>query len=566
MDQTLSLLGSILFINTEEVQKLWHDTFGPKFEKYWGNINCALEKIVSETQKILNESGYSGNERNGHATLFLRDPLSDRLNLIFSTASFLNPNSRSPSELYFSEKSQNYDFDKKICYYQLYDRLTPDELKGELEARENRGLTGWVAVTGCPLRINSERAQPILEEIYSTNPIIHEKCKIYGVPTWGRHIAEFIIEKGKKAEKWTKRFLAVPIKSIIDPSITIGVLRYTCTLEERELTRLDLPIIQSISDIISTVLNLDRIKRITMRDSLLELEMMKFRKTGNFYNFLKFIADSLGSEISSLYISIELNGREIVRLFDAYGISDEVGILRSEDLIKDHDNDMQGLTWELFNSKGDSVKVYKSVIDSNNWRGLNTEVFYKKHLSRLGIQGIDNLGKERRQKELLKTYSIKLMGMGLESDGNPLGVLKVEFPTTFDSSLHYEKDDQRFFEKCTVPIKEELSKYKSFISCEWFKKKGNNQSEEFVRLLSYILRTGLVKKDEGEQFWKNVDDYMKKHSEDIKKASVKHFKGFTCKEQDIWKNIFINIHKWLPQMLVSKLIDILAFGIKSWLK
>jgi len=252
MSIRLTELGERLFKNVEAIQELWGNLFGQRLVSTWDNSSSALENIAEYTKKELNQ----GDMRNGEVTLFMRDPLSDSLILEYSTVKDLNPgHGRPPSNKHFSRRDENYDREQQCCFYTLCDRLASDEEKESSVSRETRGLTGWVCVTGYPLKVNSERSKERLEEVLQDYPWMLPEVNKYGAPAWGNHISEFPMDN---PDQWSKRFLGVPVKSITSPHVTIGVLRYSSIPEGGVLTESDLYFLESMAELVSAVKNLER--------------------------------------------------------------------------------------------------------------------------------------------------------------------------------------------------------------------------------------------------------------------------------------------------------------------
>ncbi len=423
-------------------------------------------------------------------------------------------------------------------------------MKNSDKARADRGFTGWVAVTGFPLRINSERSHPKIKDLMKIDNTISEKVLEYGAPEWGHRISE---HKTDWREGWSKRYLAVPVKSVNDPDITIGVLRYVCPLESKELTHIDLPILESFAKILSAIVNLERIKIVCSRDIRLELEAAYLQSSGDYDRFLKFVASSMRSAISSLYLPILIENNTHLRLMSAHGISGNVGELREQNKILDYTKITKGLTWEILTSHSESI-VHNSVLDSKGWAGLNTNIFYRQIFEALGVGKLHMLDSAADQKQLLSTYSVKLIGMHIGEEGKALGVLKVELPLHFDSSRHYDRDDITFLKGCVVELEKSLAELHSFINCEWFNSE-NTTNDEFERLLRPIVKNKLIELDECPDFWECITDYIK-HNEDSlnKRGSV--FVA-TLAPRTLSK-IRASIKKqgdWLPKLLTTKMLD-----------
>lgn len=532
MSTKIGKLGINLFKDIESIEKLWSEFFGAKFQNVWCDPEIAIKKAVDFARNTI-EGSADIQEGASHSTLFMRDPLTDRLNLEYSTKSELNKGSGPPSDMMFKDKRQNYNDVYEECFYNLCDSLFSDNDKKSDIARETRGLTGWVALTGIPLRVNSARSQESLEDMIKENSLAEQLCEKYGLPKWGHRISEFL--RPNNAQGWSKRFMAVPIKSIIDTNKTIGVLRYCCPLKSKELTQLDLLVFESVAELISTLKNIKQVRILCNRDNELEKEQLSFQQSGDFSSFLAFIAYALRSRICSLYIALNIKGNNMLRLVDAYGISGYTGDVRAD--IKDYSANEGGLTFEILGNPDLTPTSYSSVVKSEAWRGRNTKLFYGKALGELSIPDLDkNLKNETNWKPLLTRHPIKLLGCSLRDEDNPIGVLKVEFPKIYDDSQHYEDADKIFFRKCAEVLRKELLCYQNFINGEWFKDAKEDKVDEFIRYMSQIYRFKLIKKEDNlNDFWENAEKYALNFTTEIQKVNIARLK----KKSEINKSYLI---------------------------
>ncbi len=546
MTNTMSELARLLVDNIEDVQRQWYDIFAKNLEEKLTDDDYKIEAVVDAAQSALNKE----RDHDGHATFLMRDPLSDRLYIQYSTQSDLNPGEGQARIANVQDPEDNYDNKRMAYFYQLYDRLASETAKKSPKAKSERGYTGWVAVTGCPLRINSERMQPRLEDLMQIKGKVKEKVLEYGEPVWGHRISE---HADNQEEGWSKRYLAVPIKSVEDEDITIGVLRYACPIESKELTHIDTPILESFSQIISAILHLDRIRTVASRDIELELEGKYLNDCWDYDRFMQFIAKSTRSAISSLYLPLTIDGELRLRLVAAHGISGAVSELRSKHQVKDYSKDTKGLTWEIYNSSDSSI-VYKSVLKSDKWAGLNTAIFYKKRFEELGLPNADMLESVADQKQLLTTYSIKLIGLPLSKGDVKCGVLKAELPLFFDSSKHYDKADKEFLEKCVHTLAAHLSELQSFIDCEWCE--GSEPSvEKFEKLLKPIIKNKIISVEENPSFWERVERYIDDHECELSKRSISFVNEMDQDTRSAIGEYFQKQTEWLPQVLTSKALD-----------
>ena len=498
-----------------------------------------------ERGERLNElRGLSRRSNQGHASLFIREPLSDRLILVYSTNNHLNPGIHSKDVDEFLEKpDKNYDAERKLVYYDLRNTLAQalGKERDDLDCRSTRGLTGWVALSGHPLRRNRTKDldsthNDITKTFVEDYPSTKTACEIYGAPQWGSRVAEFSV---KKYPNWQSRYLAVPVharvptKSDPEPPV-VGVLRYTCErFRSSPLTDEDTFFLKSMVFVLSTLLNLGRIRIHAARKDLFELKKRQFEETGDFAKFLKFIAWSLRSKIAALYICLNVDGKETLRLFDAHGISDRPGALRARGELSDYSaaNDPPGLTWSLFNWEGANPREYKTVLQPpGDFAGFNTLPFYRFHFSRIfenEEELIARLSSHKLAKDLLEDHTVSLLGTPLPGEGRlrldrPLrsgepriGVLKVEFPSTIESDQHFvTTSDQEFFMDCAVLLDQELKEYKRFIDGEWFDQEKADP-REFVRYMAQIFDSQLIAQKEDARFWQRVLNYEKNNRDSI---------------------------------------------------
>ena len=305
MRDDLGSLGKQVFANIANIQQVWFEKFGRGFYGTWQNSDEAIQEVVTNARDTLASNKGTKNRRENkelHATLFLRDPISDRLILRYSTNQDLNPgNPDGKHEFYFSgSKMDNYDTTTDRCYYQLHDRLSTT--RAEESTRKARGLTGWVAVTGVPLKINNLKHADALAGQCCEDEHFKYNCRIYGIPMWSKRISEFP-NATNSVDDWSKRYMAVPIQSLIDTNKSIDVLRFVSNIRLPELSEFDLIFIEGIGNILSALINMENVKTIANRDERLSNEIIRFEKDGDFSRFLRFTAEALRSKISSLYIS-----------------------------------------------------------------------------------------------------------------------------------------------------------------------------------------------------------------------------------------------------------------------
>lgn len=529
----ICMIGQGAFDSISRLLDIWLDTFGEGFEAIW-NANSHLLSVGAEEESthaslvnfvrrdhlvaILNcarnrlnaARGFQGDDASrGHASLLVREPLTDRLLLIAST----NPDLCPPVELasmgQYGIGNSNLDYSSNIVYYDLCDRLAPAEKKRDPDARRTRGLTGWVAVTGQALIINNERDERHLEDVSVDNPQAVVACEKYGYPAWGSHVSEF--PKPKRRRAFDKRLLVVPMRQISADNSWMGVVRYCCYRGgAQRLDGLDLAFLRSITQVIACLINIGRVRVVSERNHVLPHAKAQLRDSGDVRRFLSFMARGLRSRIASTYIFLEL-GRPVLRLFDAVGISGDVGPLRSQGEIKDYDEDHRGLTWGLL--EADSITLFENVIRGHNWAGRNDRIFYQRVLESMGVAAIAEWSADPvRARSLLQAYTIKLLGTPLRTDDEErVGVLKVEFPATVDMAQHYNEADRSFFQGCAQAIAREMAGYKAFVEGRWFKPPRSDGAAEFAKYFRGVVATQLVDADEAPLFWSAANDYIAKN-------------------------------------------------------
>ena len=511
MSTKFNELISTIFDYQADNLDLWVEIFGKSFSNTWSKYDEAYKGIISSASNSLNTQE-NRTIRNGDISLFFRNPFFDRLELKISTEKALNQSTASISLGSYVHIESNYDSIHRTIYYPLHDSIVLDDGKKSDTARYNRGLTGWVAVSGQPLRINNERAKERLADTPLDNPLAKEACDVYGTPVWGNHVSEQPNRTSNVG--FSIRYLAVPIKSIYDENITIGVLRYSCrAAESKELTHFELFFLEEVARIISSVNNLERMKINIQREKDLDEEIEHLKKTKDFQQFLKFVTQSLRSNISSLYLSSKSkNSNPVLCLFDAYGITNDVGSQRES--ISNYTSSTGGLTWRIFNSEENHVTVVNSVVVEGQWEGLNTRIFYERVLRSFCDFDENCLSDHATLKELLKQYVIKLIGVPICADGHIIGVLKVEFPLSFD--IGYDSQDEEFLLKCSIAISEEMALIQKFLNTTWFDNSNKNDASTFVNLTNEIYRVNCQKSMKDSLFEEKSAEYYKKYKTEIK--------------------------------------------------
>lgn len=510
MQSGIEHLGLHLFKNIEATQKLWFQIFGLDFHRVWRQPDLMISEIIDFARNQLEDSS-SLQRGTAHATLFMRDPLADRLILEYSTNRDLIDRVQTPSDRFFKNKSENYNNDRRECFYDLCDSLCDDSAKRSDSSREKRGLTGWIAVSGIPLLLNSSRSQEMIDDLIKENTLADQSCQKYGHPKWGHRISEFYTPIDQNT--WSKRFIGVPITSIINKDKTIGVIRYACPVKSNELSKIDLLFLSNIASLISIIKNIKQISVLCNRDCEFEREKMKFNHYGDISEFLQFIAYSLRSEICSLYFKVDCKEDWVLRLFDAYGISEYTGDCRER--IKDYSPNDTGLTYEIFTMPDLYPKTYESVVDSASWQGKNTKLFYSKALKHYSVHDINNcLDNPVQKRELISRHPIKLVGCSIHFNNEPIGVLKVEFPKIYDSSHHYDTSDHEFLKKCAILLKDYLIGFRDFINGKWFENADEGNVKEYIMYIGQIFRYKLIKHEECcDSFWKNAKKYAEDYTE-----------------------------------------------------
>lgn len=537
MLDTFGEIGAQLMGHTERVHKLWNLTFGDGLLETWKDPG--YRKVLEFAQSHLNEIG----ERSGHMSVFIKHPVSDRLYLEFSTESRLMRKAR-PGKRYVHP--DNWDKDRKKPYYQLFDRLCDDDKKNQEQAISSRGLTGWVAVTGLTLRLNNENDQHRLKYIRHRGVEEEQLCRVYGSPKWGQKVTEV---PGEEKEFESKRYMAVPILSCRENSKReiIGVIRYSCSQNSsQELTHYDVPFMQAIARIIASIENLKLVKTKANRMEKLESAKQRLRKSKDFHEFLRFMSENLRSEITSLYLPVEIGDFRGLRIFEASGISKPVGSLRDE--LRDYagyadDGLGFGLTWELYQSDVKTPHIVEAAPQEESWAGKNTKFFYRHLIPNEHLCDLMSPAKDS------KVYAVKLMGRRIDPEKREYGVLKVEFPSTFDSSNHYNEVDQKFFRTCCEALKEEIVPFIEFLkggSLDKFSKK------EAAMYIAILLKTRFLDAEEAPDLYKTIEKYIsrRKGDKEFRDALSNALKAFG-------KEVLDEIRKNLAKLFVSGIVGII---------
>ena len=450
--------------------------------------------------------------RDGEVSLLIREPVADRLTLQFSTVPALNPKSDPDSE-YVADLSENYDDKTRCVYYDLKDKLLSGSVnRSENKLRKIRGLTGWVAVSGIPLRVNREADEQKLSSIPDDNPDARKACDRFGCPMWGHRVSELgDSQKLKDDPLWQNRYIAVPVFSATVKKLTIGVLRYTCSLRDQELTRSDLSYLMEASRIVSALLNVRSVRSRSNRELTKSSVLERFEHSFDVRRILEFIRESMESEIASLYVTLSKGSETRIRLVDAAGLPEEIEELRLSGRLKDHSSahTRKGITGAILSTEKPEAYIVDSVLDAPEWEGLNTAAFYQIAFEKVGLS-IDHANSHSEDiKDLLGSYKIKLMGIRLDRADRKVGVLKVEFPRRFDSqNLYYDVDDRIFFRDCARSIAHVVAKIQDFMEGRWFPGKGDQDAEEFLLLAYQVVRLGLVSKSD-QHFLDSVQRYLR---------------------------------------------------------
>jgi len=540
-------------LESEAAKGIWQETFGKQFS---GNekLESVLEQILSSARNHLNREG-----RNGHLSVFIRDGFRDRLSLIRSTVRELNPGEERP-RAHLSRKDGNYDGKRKICYYELFDRLLPKgRRRNDDESKNSRGSTGWIFVSGCPLLLIGEFSPQAIKAQYQylQDGAFNAKLEDYGDPKSGCVISEFSVTDVQKGET---QYLGVPI--ILEATgIPIGVLRYTAKLCMPFLDISDFCFLADVATVISAAIRHFKLLRQISRENKLDDMASKLRETGNYHDFLEFAAKSISSNISSLYLSLKIGDRELLRLVDAYGISARVHELRDQRTpegkrtLEDYHSGQKGATWALFKANDDPY-VYENVPSDKSWRGLNMLAFYEKVFEERGID-IAGLSSKKLEKQL-KRYSIKLMGCNLKPDRTSpaVGVFKVEFPSGYDED--YGEADKAFMKRCRDVLAPEVALLKSFVEGDWFDEPEDDESsDEFAKLLSTVIILKLIDQGTNPGFWAHVGSFITDHPEvqkKIGKSVIKMLHVSKGKRNEI-KVYLQNLARSLPEVVGRILLE-----------
>ena len=158
------------------------------------------------------------------------------------------------------------------------------------------------------------------------------------------------------------------------------------------------------------------------------------------------------------------------------------------------------------------------------------------------------------------------MGIRLKYKGNPIGVLKVEFPNTFDSDQHYRSEDKEYFYKCATKLESELSKFYEFILLDdtrW----DIIHTSEFLKYIFEIIRTQLFTPEENLEFWKRVKKYIDKNHKEIEKVGPELISEIPFPSEKAVKKITVKIPKqykpYLTEFIISLAIQYIIRFISS---
>src|ERR1035437_6393369 len=234
---------------SEAVKCIWEQTFG---QLHNGNdsFETVVAQILKSARSHLNRSG-----RHGHLSVFTRDAFRDRLSLISSTVKELNQGEKRP-EAHLSRKEENYDPNKQICYYELFDRLLPEgRSRNDDKSRTSRGNTGWIFASSCPLiLIGTFSQQAIKAQYLQDDDLFSVMLEEYGEPKSGCIISDL---SAKDVAQGNTQYLGVPIfleGAQSSKRITIGVLRYTAKLRMPFVDKNDLCFLADVATIISAAI------------------------------------------------------------------------------------------------------------------------------------------------------------------------------------------------------------------------------------------------------------------------------------------------------------------------
>jgi hypothetical protein len=525
----------------KDINVTWNETHPKDFHSENKEISEVIKQIVNEAKEHLNLNAKPN--RIGEASLFIKEPYNDRLVLIHTTSEGLKNPKKSHSLI--ADINENYDQKRKYLFYPLNDRLTTNPKSDE--ARQLRGLTGWIATTGHYLLINGEHDSKSLNLINQIRPETSTKCEYYGTPIWGRRMSEAHSDPNNP-----KRYVGVPLKSITSSELTIGVLRYSCPFEGASLTVNDLAFLEEVSAILSAILNLESTKLKAYRGAELPHQRENLKRTGDLNKFLTFMSISLNSKIISTYLDIGkiLNNNSNLRLVDAVGIDGNVSKHREELYDYPAEKGNPGLTWGLFKRESDYPVKHESVFDDTNWNGLNTEIFYRSALSKFGINE-----QNKNIKNTLTNYKIKIIGVPLKNSAlKNIGVLKAEFPNDFDDSNQYDHDDVEFFEQCALEVAKYLENISLTLTGSYLKNNSGNGSECLFISLKEILRTNLIKENEATFFWTQLDKLPRNVKRELKTHGLQAFTNSTAEfKRDLAESIMKAI-RIIPSKVVEEFI------------
>jgi len=462
------------------------------------SLDKKLSEIIHHACDHLNSGG-----RKGEISLFRRDPFKDRIVLSNSTVEELNPG-KSPSKEHFTELNQNYDGTEKVCYIDLNDVLVRDgHARNDMFCRKTRGITGFVCIACCPLMLIGASPDSVIESQCEKVTNIKVSIAKYGFPLRGCNISESTYQLARSAKQ---QYIGVPIFSNTAQG-SIGVLRYVADLNQPHLNTYDLGFLAEVAKIIASTIRAFRFIRNLKRQIEFNPAVKHFQTTGDFSDFLKYIAHSLSSKIASVYVVFSLEGRQTLRLLNAWGISDSVSTLRHQGELHDYHDNTKGLTWKLFKMNMDEQPHVTVVSQDPHWQGLNMNAFYRGVLASKGVSMGSNSDEDKAA--LTKQYSIRLMGSQLKQGSEtPTGVLKVEFPAVYDNADFYNDEDKEFFKQCCNVMTTEVPLLKSFLDLSWFNNNPHH-TEQFILLFSNVIVYALVDPTEKPEFWGKIEVFIR---------------------------------------------------------
>ena len=209
---------------------------------------------------------------------------------------------------------------------------------------------------------------------------------------------------------------------------------------------------------------------------------------------------------------------------------------------------------------------FPSAHKATSWKGLNTALFYEKVFEEWGII-TSGKGKvnEVELKKVLTNYPIPLLGVPVRYKGEPVGVIKVEFPTTGHSLRQFDESDGQFLQRAAKVFAPELAAITSMVAGNnWFGSMGTDETELVFKRYLEIKRTALVREGESNAFFLAEENFL--NEKDITRAAQRVVGTLSEKERNqlvqilrkgvkgLAKDISIGLGQGIGQKLIELLL------------